>query len=274
MLSLLRPFLRRRPPDEPARLAALPRAECDVTRLGTFTPDWLAATFADAGIAADWESDTVRIAGLGIPDMADGVNPGDRRALYYLLRRAAPRHVLEIGTHIGSSTVALALAAARLTGAAVTTADIRDVNDVAEKPWASFGSPASPRDLIASLGCGPLVRFEIGPSLNALTRGDRSFGMIFLDGSHNADMVYREIPLALRRLEPPGLVVLHDYFPGVKPLWADHPPLPGPALAAARFAAEGAGFVVLPLGDLPWPTKLGTRRTSLAILSAAGKKPA
>jgi predicted O-methyltransferase YrrM len=269
MLNLLRPFLRRRPLDEPARLAALPRAACDVTRLGVFTADWLAATFADAGITADWEADATRIAGLGIPDMADGVNPGDRRALYYLLRRAAPQQVLEIGTHIGSSTVALALAAARLSGAAVTTADIRDVNDPAETPWVKFGSPASPRDLIASLGCEHLVRFEVGLSLNALTRGDRSFGMVFLDGSHDADMVYREIPLALRRLEPPGLIILHDYFPGMQPLWPGHPPLPGPALAAARFAAEGAGFAVLPLGDLPWPTKLGTHRTSLAILSRA-----
>jgi hypothetical protein len=87
-------------------------------------------------------------------------------------------------------------------------------------------------------------------------------------------MVYREIPIALRRLEPPGLIVLHAREVVVQPLWADHPPLPGPALAAARFAAEGAGFVVLPLGELPWPTKLGTRRTSLAVLSAGGKNPA
>src|SRR6266511_3475177 len=37
-----------------------------------------------------------------------GVNPGDRRAVWYLIRGLNARSVLEIGTHVGASTVHIA----------------------------------------------------------------------------------------------------------------------------------------------------------------------
>jgi hypothetical protein len=40
----------------------------------------------------------------------------------------------------------------------------------------------------------------------------------------------------------------------------------GPFLAIERFKEEGAPLTVLPLGELPWPTKLGSNTTSLALL--------
>ena len=253
------------------QLAALPRATCDTSMLGSFSSVWLGETFTDELIAADWAEDGRRLDALDMPEMTGGVNLGDRRALYYLVRRTRPRSILEIGTHIGSSTVALALAAARNRAegidTGIITADIRDVNDPAHRPWEDHRSPASPRSLVEAVGCSELVRFEINPSIDTLTRPDRRFGLIFLDGNHDADMVYREIPLALRWLQAPGLIVLHDYFPGLRPLWSGSPPLPGPFLAIDRFVSEGAGLHAVPLGDLPWPTKLGTHTTSLAILS-------
>ena len=53
-----------------------------------------------------------------------GVNPGDRRLLYQLTRRLKPRNVLEIGTHVGASTMHIAAAKPR----SITTVDIVDVN--------------------------------------------------------------------------------------------------------------------------------------------------
>ena len=37
-----------------------------------------------------------------------------------------------------------------------------------------------------------------------------------------------------------------------------------------RLQRAGWPLEVVPLGDLPWPTKLGTSRTSLALLGRAG----
>jgi hypothetical protein len=36
-------------------------------------------------------------------------------------------------------------------------------------------------------------------------------------------------------------------------------------LAVARLRSEGVGIGVLPLGELPWPTKAGSHLTSLAL---------
>lgn len=40
----------------------------------------------------------------------------------------------------------------------------------------------------------------------------------------------------------------------------------GPFLAVRRLLREGWPIVVRPLGELPWPTKLGRNVTSLALV--------
>jgi hypothetical protein len=75
--------------------------------------------------------------------------------------------------------------------------------------------------------------------------------------------------MALRLLNPNGLVLLHDYFPGGRPLWSDGSVIDGPELAVKRFQREGVPFNILPLGALAWPTKLGSTVTSLALLTRA-----
>lgn len=66
------------------RLVNLPRANCNVAGLGTFNAAWLAETFNQQLIDVEWAEDARRIAALYMPEMTGGVNPGDRRALYYL----------------------------------------------------------------------------------------------------------------------------------------------------------------------------------------------
>ena len=82
------------------------------------------------------------------------------------------------------------------------------------------------------------------------------FDFIFLDGDHSALTVYQEIPLALKLLNSNGIILLHDYYPGGKPLWSNSPVISGPYLATERLIKEGADLIVLPLGNLPWATKL------------------
>ncbi|TIM24349.1 MAG: class I SAM-dependent methyltransferase [Mesorhizobium sp.] len=201
-----------------------------------------------------------------------GVNPGDRRALYYVIRALRPGRVLEVGTHIGASTVHVAAAVRANAGDGgpapdVTTVDIEDVNDPVTRPWIGNGSRHSPADMIAQMGMPNGVRFVAQPSLAYLSVPGENFDLIFLDGDHSAATVYRELPAALRRLRPGGLVLLHDYFPGGEPLWPGNPVIPGPWLAVNRLRREGAGLEVIPLAELPWPTKLGSKVTSLALVS-------
>lgn len=113
------------------------------------------------------------------------------------------------------------------------------------------------------------IRFVTSTSLDYAAACREKYDLIFLDGDHSAEAVYREIPLALNRLPATGsgIIVLHDFFPDVKPLWTWQDPLPGPYLAVKRYQREGAGFHAVPLATLLWPTKLGSCVTSLAVLS-------
>jgi hypothetical protein len=149
----------------------------------------------------------------------------------------------------------------------VVTVDIIDVNDQIKRPWMEHKSPASPLDLIERIGCGDLINFEVNKSIEKLRHTTDKFDMIFLDGDHSAENIYQEIPLALKCFKGQGLIVLHDYFPKMRPLWPDQEPLAGIFQALDRFRSEGAGFDAVPLGELPWPTKLGTNITSMAVLS-------
>jgi hypothetical protein len=64
------------------------------------------------------------------------------------------------------------------------------------------------------------------------------------------------------------VILLHDYFPGLQPLWVDRNVIRGPWLAVERLRSEGARLKAIPLGRLPWDTKLGSQTTSLALLVA------
>lgn len=232
----------------------------------------LPAAFASTDLERDWRTAAARIDVLGITPEA-GMNPGDRRALYYLVRLLRPGAVLEIGTQAGASTVHLAAGLADVHGTAgarrLLTVDIKDVNGADKAAWRSFRLPQSPADAMRRLGCDRLVEFRVGRSLDVLRESGEQYDLIFLDGDHRLKTVAAEIPLALRRLNPGGFLLLHDFFPGLRPLWPDGKVINGPQLAVRRLQRAGWPLGVHPLGDLPWPTKLGTSSTSLALLGRA-----
>lgn len=212
---------------------------------------------------------------LTIPAGSGGVNAGDRCALYCLIRHLAPKSVLEVGTHIGVSTlyIALALKKLRTINPAIpynlVSVDIRDVNDPVSTPWQKYGSELSPVEMLKKTGCDDLVTFVVMDSLEFFPKCYQQYDVIFLDGSHSSATVYEEIPAALTVLAPDGYILLHDYFPNLRPLWSNGAVVPGPYLATQRLEREGVPIKVLPLGSLPWLTKLRSNVTSLALL---GKK--
>ena len=251
-------------------LRSLPTAKCNVDTLSKITGEKLSQIFLNEKIQIEWKINASKISSLRIPDMAGGVNSGDRRALYFLVRMLKPESILEIGTHIGSSTIAIALSALKNREEGVNTkiisTDIIDVNNKVNKPWEVFGSPVSPADLLVQIGCDDTVSFEIGNSIDKLSL-PRKFDIIFLDGDHRASTVYKEIPFALKCLEDGGIIIIHDYFPNLEPLWKNQMPIAGPFLAIQRLIDEGNGFNILPFGELPWSTKFGSNFTSLAIIA-------
>ncbi len=222
-------------------------------------------------IEPGWRAAEARIATVGLT-AESGMNPGDRRALYYLMRYLRPQRVLEIGTQAGASAIHLAAGLADAhsgpTVRRLLTVDIKDVNHSERAAWRDFKLPQSPRDAMRKLGYDELVEFRVARSLELLRTGGEAYDLIFLDGDHRFKTVLAEIPAALARLKPGGLVLLHDFFPGLKPLWSDGKVIDGPQravdvlrqagwpieVAAARRAA--VGDQARELGHQPGPPGL------------------
>lgn len=249
------------------RLKEQPRLDFRTADLRVFSESAISAAMNDPVISAAFAKDSAAIAGATgkAGEISGGVNPGDRRALYHIVAYFRPMSVLEIGTHVGASTLAMAMAMRRF-GGTLTTADIQDVNRPAG-PWASEGLLASPLEIAASLGLG--VKFITSPATRALKTSNR-YDMIFLDGDHSASAVYCEIHAALGSLNPSGFIMLHDFYPGRMAITPDGAVIDGPALAAERIKSETDMLDFFPLGRLPWQTKGGGDVTSLAIVARRG----
>jgi len=270
--SIKRVIRRRRENNEIKRLYSLEKEDCDIRNLIKIDKNSLSDIFNSMEANQVWESVHSKIQRFNLPDGTGGVNHGDRRAIFYLVHYFNPENVLEIGTHIGASTVHIssALYHSRISKenkAKLITVDVRDVNSGLEKPWKQYGATYSPEAMIRNLGHDRFVEFKAERSLKYMENTDDKFDFIFLDGSHDASNVYREIPGALKLLNQDGVILLHDYFPDNKPLWNQGNLESGVYLAVEKFIEEGVQFKVLPVGKLPWETKLGSKITSLALMS-------
>lgn len=137
------------------------------------------------------------------------------------------------------------------------------VNSIKKKPWLNYGMTKSPVEMIKELNVSH-VDFVEDISINYLKKTPNTFDFIFLDGDHTPSTVYQEIPLALDKLNKGGIILIHDYFPNVKPLWPNNYVVEGPYLATKRLISE-TDIDILPLGSLPWKTKFDSNRTSLAL---------
>ena len=86
-----------------------------------------------------------------------------------------------------------------------------------------------------------------------------NFDLVFLDGSHRADDVYKEISLALDSLKPSGFILLHDYYPNSKPV-------PGPNEAVKRIQKENKLINIYHFSELSYFKSSEKYETCLAIL--------
>lgn len=226
----------------------------------------LDAIWNNANIAQGWENDHAYLRTIMTQEhMNGGVNPGDQRALYYLVRALRPQNFLEVGTHIGASTLFIARAMQANAAGKMTSVDIYNVNDESHSSWKQYGATDSPRGSLEKAGLADRVTFSAEGALPFMARTDEKFDFIFLDGDHKASAVYKEIAAALDILAPGGIILLHDVFPDGKALYPDKNVIHGPWQAAARIHREAPDVKIVPLGDLPWPTKQGVNTTTLAL---------
>lgn len=251
-----------------ARLSALPRLAVKAENLKPAAALDLPGLLAHADAEKNWQRDHDAITRtFGGAHVLEGVNPGDRRALYQLISALKPKNILEIGTHVGASTlyIACALKSAGVTGR-IVTADIVDVNDPQSGPWRRVGLKQTPQDYAAQLGVAGVISFRQGTALDFMKATPERFDFIFLDGDHAAQAVYREVAAATRILNPGGVILLHDYYPDGRPLFPDGSIISGPYRALERILKENREIAVASLTPLPWPTKQGSQASSLALV--------
>jgi predicted O-methyltransferase YrrM len=252
------------------RVASVSKNRCDFSSLGHLSGEECRRLFDAGAIDDEWERLAEHLQAVGVWNKALATGGVDLKVLYYLARRRGFRSVLEVGTHVGGSTVTLASALAR--GAAETgdrpelvTVDIVDVNDPSRGPWCDAGMQRPPRDVVDEMGLNVSVEFVTSPSLPHLESATRSYDFVFLDGDHRGDTTYREIGLAASRLAPGGLIALHDYSPRV--IFAtllDGRAIPGPYVAARRVLEERPGLALRTFEQVPWPD--GIRVSYVAVL--------
>lgn len=227
----------------------------------------IAAIMNDRAIGEAFAEDHAPLARIyGGHDITVSANPGDRRALYHLIAHLKPRRILEIGTHVGASTLFMASAIRRFVkSGSLTTVDIVDVNGP-KGAWRSLRLPFPPIGCLSRLGLDGIVRFVNQPALDAL-KGGSQYDFVFIDGDHSPTAVYREISASLSNLNPNGVILLHDFYPGGNPFTPGGDTALGPSMAADRIGAEVEDMAFLPLGNLPWKTKAGGNTTSLALVA-------
>jgi predicted O-methyltransferase YrrM len=170
----------------------------DSTSLKQIDPSSLAAAFREPESEKRWNEFQEQLKQKQLTVLGPGgANPGDCRGLFYLVLWLRPSRILEVGTHIGASTVHLS-SALRFCDVAdepvrkLTTVDVVDVNDPIGQPWKHFGAVHSPRTLIDLLGMDKLVEFRVCPSLDYLKTCTDKFDLIFLDGDHSAKRSIRK----------------------------------------------------------------------------------
>ena len=248
-------------------LNRLPHPAYNLSHLRVLTARDFNEVFSSGRNTAHWREHLSLLREWALPKMSGGVNPGDQRVIFYMVNHFKPKNVLEIGTHIGCSSVMIGLALKKNGMNSFVTVDIVDVKNQSGKRWEKFKSKYSPLEMMQKLGIDAKVQFVVDNSIDYLSGCNKKFDFVFLDGSHEATNVFREIPLALEVLDRDGIILLHDYFPHNRPLWKNNSVIPGPYLATEKIIGKNKNIKVIPLGKLPWTTKLNSYVTSLAVLT-------
>ena len=269
------PEHKRRAADQIRGLGRLPKVSgADGSRLREVTASDITQIMASPELKAEFAKVEDIVAATGnIPGLSASSKRPTQYGLYFLVRAFSAGSVLEIGTNLGCSAGFMGLALSRnqelghCETPRLVTVDMLDVNDEDINLWGRAGSPISPAQFIDEVECNNVVEFVTAPSVDYLKSCTEKFDFIFLDGSHDAWVVYQELPEVLRLVNDGGVIAMHDY----NPIYGDLEPvdrrIPGPFLAVRRFLQEGTKFRVLHTVIPFWPSEEAPRPMNLVLLT-------
>lgn len=149
-----------------------------------------------------------------------------------LFEQAGAGSFLEIGTHQGFTSAAVALAFEQ---ARVTTVDLPDSLRTAWNPLPRAQVGAAHRAVGVESRVTQLF-LDSAELWTLAARGER-FDVVFIDGDHSPDAVFRDLMLSADLLRAPdSLLIAHDF---TAPCEVNRPPWTlGVQQAVARFLAE------------------------------------
>ncbi len=157
---------------------------------------------------------------------AKGFMPDDEGA--FLFDRAVEQGtrgpLLEVGSYCGKSAVYLG-AAARLTGTTVFTVDHHRGSEENQAGWEHHDPTLVDPDLglmdtlpvfrrtIAEAGLEDEVVAVVGHSATVARHWRTPLALLFIDGGHGAEIAHRDYETWTPKVQPGGLLVIHDVFP-------------------------------------------------------------
>ncbi len=202
---------------------------------------------------------------LNLPELTGGINKGDQRALFYLTSYFKPFKILELGTHIGCSTINIASAMQVDTSNKMITVDFTDVNSDKEKIWLKYNSPSSPKENLYKLGLSNKVEFITSDTINFLTKCNLKFDFIFIDAGHDFLNVFKDLSLSINLLDNGGFLIIHDFY-DYNHFKYNEIKMNGPYLAVKKLFKKNTDLKIYKINKLPWETKNNSKITSLAII--------
>lgn len=165
-----------------------------------------------------------------------------RRFLFETARDFSARRVLEVGTYLGVSTLALALGASP--DGRVLTVDLRDVL-AKDGYWATERDPegrlllgASPAVLWNHAGVTDRITFMHSPAPECLRWIAPGFDMAFVDAWKHEEVVLETLRECLRLVRRGGIILVHDVYPNGVQFLPGITSDPGPWRAVERLRKE------------------------------------
>lgn len=196
--------------------------------------------------------------------LPESVSEADGYILYAITRFLNIKHALEIGTHLGFSTLHIALALKE--NALLTTVDLRDMNNEKEKLYTQYGSNISPNKLLANFQVDGKVDFVISDSSRYVNSSKNKFDFIFIDGNHSEVGAYFDILHSIIALNDDGVIILHDYNNPYDPTPNIQKGMYGVYWAIERVKKIFPDINTIPIKSVPYGGN-DNYPTSLALLS-------
>ena len=242
------------------RIEGLPRR--------SFGRDEIVSWFADPSLGEDYRDLWGRVKAECGSVRRNSTPQDDCMILYTVARAIGAHQALEIGTHLGYSTLHLAAGLADNGGnGKLTTVDRYDVNDEAAAPWRAYGEEISGASRLRRLGFENTVEYIVSASVKYLQNSRETFDLIFIDGDHSEVGAYFDILHALPRLAKDGIILLHDFHDPDDPNLAHSYGQFGVFWALHRLRRHIPDLSVVRLKEIVPPSEPGTAPTSIAVLT-------